>query len=288
MQNIETILRKIGLSDLETRIYLKLLEEGEQAASPIARDLKIPRNTTRGILDKLCERQLSGKIYRRNTQFYQVKNPISILGILAEEREKINEAEGSLKSVMPLLLGLHEQKNIVPKIRFYEKENEIIEAFNHSLYAGVKEILTFTSYEFFKSKALRDNDVNFYIPMRVKKEISMKVLVGKTNFQEKLIPNEAGQLRERRFLPEDLVLPGNFMIYGDFVFYFSSTEKEQMAIQIESRIMAETLRVLFMFIWNTSSVLTKVKNSGKIQIDLVKVDTCSTQSTSPTTFTRTC
>jgi len=251
MDNIESILSKIGLSEVETRTYLGLLERGEQAASPLARELKLPRNTTRGILDKLCERQLISKIYRRNTQYYHAKNPISILKLLAEERESINEAEEALKEFMPLLMGLHEQKKIVPKIRFYEKENEIIEAFNHSLYSGIDEILTFTSYEFFKSKKLRDNDVEFYIPMRIKKGISMKVLVGHTDFPEKLIPNEEGQLRERRFLPKDVKLPGNFMIYGDFVFYLSSTSNEQMAIQIESSIMAETLRVLFMYMWRT-------------------------------------
>jgi len=251
MDKIENILRKIGLSGVESHVYIGLLENGEQAASSLARDLNIPRNTTRGILDKLCERQIVSKIYRRNTQYYHAKNPISILKLLSEEREKINDVESSLKSVMPLLIGLHEKKNVVPKIRFYEQDNEIIEAFNHSLYAEVDEILTFTSYEFFKSKKLRDNDVDFYIPMRIKKGISMKVLVGTTDFPEKKIPKEGGQLRERRFLPENLVLPGNFMIYGDFVFYLSSTEEEQMALQIESSIMAETLRVLFMYIWET-------------------------------------
>jgi predicted transcriptional regulator len=251
MKNTQALLESIGLNHHESRIYLYLLEFGEQAGSKIANALKVPRSTVRNTLDKLCERGIVTKIYKRNTQYYFCKKPSSLLDFKKQQIEESTEQLKQLQESLPLLSALHSQRNVVPKVRFFEGKEGVIEAFNHSLFVeGIDEILFFTSYQFLRTPVIRKNDVEFYMPMRIqKKKIPMRVLVGYTDEADKLKLNDPKELRQRRFIPKKYTLPGNIHIYGDFVVYFSAGGHEHMAVMIESRMMADTMRALFEFMW---------------------------------------
>lgn len=136
-------------------------------------------------------------------------------------------------------------------MKYFEGSRGVIEAFNHSLFVeGIKEILFFTSYSFIRDRVILRNDDDFYIPMRVKKGIRMRVLVGnRADVDPRKKYNDPTELRERRYVPEGFALPGNIHIYGNFVVYFSTGNTEYMAVLIESAMMADTLRALFNFLW---------------------------------------
>jgi hypothetical protein len=141
----------------------------------------------------------------------------------------------------------------VPKVRVFEGPDQVIEAFNHSLFTeGIHEILFMTSYHFLRDPVVRRNDINFYIPRRVKKGIFMKVLVGRAEDKDVPYANDKSQLRERRQLTNTRTLPGNFHVYGNFVVYFSAGDKEYLAVLVESPMMAETMRSLFNVMWDMS------------------------------------
>lgn len=67
---LRATLESIGFHSHESRIYLDLLQHGQQAASVVARRTQTPRSTIRSILDKLCTRGVVGKVYQGNTQRY--------------------------------------------------------------------------------------------------------------------------------------------------------------------------------------------------------------------------
>ncbi|MBI3619427.1 hypothetical protein HY213_05350 [Candidatus Peregrinibacteria bacterium] len=249
MQNPQPLLEQIGLNHHESKVYLQLLQAGEQPASSLGRQTKLPRSTVRGVLEKLCIRGVVRKLYKRHTQYYRCEDPESLLKHLAnrmtEDRENIRE----IQEVLPMLRALHRKDSVIPKVKYFEGSNGVIEAFNHSLFVeGIEEILFFTSYRFIQHPIILKNDDDFYIPLRVKKGIRMRVLVGKTDDQRKQY-NDPKELRERRYIPARYALPGNIHIYGNFVVYFSASETEQMAVLVESALMAETMRALFEFMW---------------------------------------
>ncbi len=262
MKNAQALLESIGLNHHESSIYLYLLEYGEQAGSKVASALKLPRSTVRNTLDKLCERGIVSKIYKRNTQYYACKKPSALLDYKKRDIEEAAKQLEQLKESLPLLSALHDQRNVVPKVRYFEGKDGVIEAFNHSLFVeGITEILFFTSYQFLRTPVIRKNDVEFYMPMRIqKKRIPMRVLVGHTDEADKLKLNDPTELRVRRFIPSKYTLPGNIHIYGDYVVYFSAGNAEHMAVMIESRMMADTMRALFEFMWEQVDIK---KNPGK-------------------------
>ena len=251
MHHLQPLLEDIGFNHHESTIYLQLLQAGEQPASQVARQTRIPRSTVRGVLDKLCERGVVRKLFKRNTQYYRCEDPASLVrhlqGRIAEDRQNIERIEGTL----PQLNALLRKDSVIPKVKYFEGAKGVIEAFNHSLFVeDIEEILFFTSYSFIRNTVILKNDDDFYIPLRVKKRIRMRVLVGKRkDLDPRKKYNDPTELRERRYIPEQYTLPGNIHIYGNFVVYFSASESEYMAVLVESAMMADTMRALFNFMW---------------------------------------
>ncbi len=251
MRHLQPLLEQIGFNHHESAIYLQLLQSGEQPASVIARQTKIPRSTVRGILEKLCARGVVSKLYKRNTQYFRCEKPQALMKDLHHRIAEHQENIGRLEESLPQLEALHRSDSVIPKVKYYEGAKGVVEAFNHSLFVeGIEEILFFTSYSFIRTPVIIKNDDDFYIPLRIKKGIRMRVLVG---VQKDMDPrkkyNDPTELRERRYIPEKYTLPGNLHIYGNFVVYFSANETEQMAVLVESRMMADTMRALFEFMW---------------------------------------
>ncbi len=247
--NPQFLLEKAGFNHHESRLYLLLLQHSVQSASQLARKTQTPRNTVRSALDRLCEKGVVNKILKRNTQFYWCTDVTKVVAYFEEKIRQNQSVIQELKDHLSVLNNLKGQKNFAPKVVLYEGEKGVIEAFNHSLYAGVKEILFLTSYRFMQSDRVRKNDLEFYIPMRIKKGIKMRVLSEKNeialSFKEK-----AGQsLRQHKLVPAQIKIPGNIHIYGSFVMFFSSHDGENMATLIESPIMAQTMRTFFEFMW---------------------------------------
>lgn len=247
---LRSILERIGFNHHESAVYLELLQHGEQPASAIARKTRTPRSTIRSILDKLCSRGVVGKIYRGNTQRYFCLPPDALEGSVRRDIEEQSVRLSLIGESLPLFAAARGEIGVFPKVRYFEGEKGLIEAFNHSLFVeGLEEILFFTSYAFLKSPVVRKNDVEFYVPLRVKKGINMRVLSDRSPEAMAFFAQGKAQLRTHRFLPPGTVPPGNLHIYGDFVTYFSAGEGEAFAMLCESRSMASTLKLMFELLW---------------------------------------
>ena len=244
-----SLLARIGFNPHESAVYLELLRSGEQPASAIARRTKTPRSTIRSILDKLAERGVVRKLYRRNTQYYSCNDPHSLQTHVEDTIEKEKECLAELEKVIPQMASLRGEQGMVPVVRVYEGERQVIEAFNRSLDAGAEEILLLTSYRFLSSPAIRRNDLKFYAPLRVQKKIRMRVISDESDEAAMFLKAAGHSLREHRFLPEGFSIPGNVHVYGRFVVWFAGGEGEHLAVLMESPVMAETMRLLFEFLW---------------------------------------
>ncbi|MDF2378652.1 MAG: helix-turn-helix domain-containing protein [Candidatus Gracilibacteria bacterium] len=255
MNNIQRILEETGLTHHESQVYLHLLAHGEQAASIVGKATHIPRSTVRGVLDSLCEQGIIRKLYKRNTQYYSCKNPELIITSLSKQVKGLEKHIKNVQQVIPLLSLMHSNRSSVPKVQFFEGVDQVIEAFNSTLFVeGIKEIKCITSYDFLKDPEVLKNDNEYYIPLRIKKKINLKVLMGAVpkNIRRQLT-NEPHELRERRFLPPQYEFPGSFYLSGNTVLYFSSNDGEYIAVMVQSELMANTLKTLFSFMWSVAS-----------------------------------
>lgn len=254
------LLSEIGFNHFESKIYLYLLGQGQKAASTIAQANNIPRSTTRGVLDKFCIEGLAQKHYQKNTQYYRALSPEKLITKLQHDQHQINQHIQKVQAQLGNLNHLHKQHQSTPKVQVFEGINEVIEAFNLSLYESPQEILIFTNYTFFSDQKFKKNDDEFFIPQRVKRGIGVKVLVGHSH-QSKYLPEfDPIEIRLRKRLPKDFQIPGNVHIYNDRVLYFSLEESPPTAVITQSKVLADTMRNLFEFMWSQTQTTQTPKN----------------------------
>ena len=169
MQHLQPLLETIGFNHQESALYLHVLSAGELPASKIATATRIPRSTVRGILDALCTAGLMSKVYKRNTQYYSCKPPAHLLKYLEQKMNATKDAMASVKAALPLFDALQTGGGVVPKVQVFEGPEQVVEAFNHSLYTdGIEEILFVTSFRFMRDPVIKKNNTDFYIPRRIK------------------------------------------------------------------------------------------------------------------------
>ena len=101
---MEEILKKIGLTQSEIRVYLALLELGDSTRSGIVKKSGISGSKVYDILDKLKEKSLISIYDENRIRHFKPITPKQILNYIEGKREEINKIERDAKSILPSLL----------------------------------------------------------------------------------------------------------------------------------------------------------------------------------------
>ncbi|MBD3204553.1 hypothetical protein GF327_09760 [Candidatus Woesearchaeota archaeon] len=118
----ESALKRFGLSDKETKVYLSCLELSSASVTEISQKSGVYRTLCYEVLDSLMHQGLVSYTIKQNKKYYQAASPEKLVSILKEKEEVI-------KSVLPELKKLHE----------YNKEPVNVEIFKDK--EGIKTIL---------------------------------------------------------------------------------------------------------------------------------------------------
>ena len=101
MNSIHTFLKNIGLTEKEAAIYLTLLELGPQAASVIARKVKLPRSSTFFQLDHLIEKGFAKKEIRSSVQYFSAISPEEMKNVLMRQQQRVVGHLETLEHLLP-------------------------------------------------------------------------------------------------------------------------------------------------------------------------------------------
>lgn len=93
------VLKEIGLTEREIKVYVALLELGKSTAGPICSRAKLAHTKVYDTLQRLVERGLVNYIVVSKTKYFQAEDPKEILNIIDEKRRNLLEliSELSLK-----------------------------------------------------------------------------------------------------------------------------------------------------------------------------------------------
>ncbi len=86
-----SILKEIGFSDREIRVYIALLEIGKNTAGPIAVKAQLSQTKVYEALGKLIEKGLVSYIVISKTKHFQAIEPKQILSLIDEKKERFKE-----------------------------------------------------------------------------------------------------------------------------------------------------------------------------------------------------
>lgn len=95
------LLRKIGLTDGEIRVYSALLAVRSSPTGRIMKKSKISSSKIYLILDKLIQKGLVSYIIKENIKYFQITNPRTILDYVDREKQELENIKKELGDLVP-------------------------------------------------------------------------------------------------------------------------------------------------------------------------------------------
>lgn len=236
--NIKEHIRKAGLTENESKVYIALLEYGPNQAGAISRKSGLHRRVVYDTTDMLIKKGLIGYIQKNNKKVFQASNPKRILEIIKEKEESINE-------LMPEMLALYSQTQNKEETNFYKGKNGLKTVFEDQL-AEKKEILILgasqLAYEMMKFY------FHWFDKRRIENKMKTKIIFNQ-NTKERIpkIP-----LSEIKFFPEKYSSPLAINIYGEKVAIILWSKENPFAIVIKNKEISEGYKKHFELIWKNS------------------------------------
>src|SRR3972149_7099094 len=126
MTNLESEIKKVGLSDKEAKVSLAALELGQAPAAEIASHSGVNRATTYVILEELRRKGLISSFEKGKKTYFSAEAPGRLSNLFEIEERRLKENFTGLKKILPDLEKLYEIRGERPKARFFEGKEEIV------------------------------------------------------------------------------------------------------------------------------------------------------------------
>jgi len=256
------ILKKIGLNQKESHVYLSLLELGAQPASVIGKKSSINRSTTYLVLDSLIQKGYVNEHIRADVKYFAAADPQVIVQSLEQQEHTMDENRKELVDLLPEFYALTNPLSIKPKIRFYEGEEGVRRAMNDTLNSS-EPLYAWSAFDsWFKTTPSLQKYIHDYAKLRAEKyKIPVKVIVRDTPEVRKYlleqyppIKDKKNPLMEIRWAPKDIPPFNNETnIYDDKVSIVSLAQKELLGVVIESHEIAQLHKAIFEMAWKSGS-----------------------------------
>jgi len=245
---MEKELRKLGLSENESNVYLELLKLGLSHAKPIIEKTKLHRQLVYDALESLIKKGLAGYVIQSNRKYFKASNP-------SQFEEYFNKKENNLKKERALF------KSLLPKLLILSKSSkQEQEAVIYQGNKGIKSLLNDMMKEKLPILTIGASDTNaesfkyhtrFNLPVfhkeRIENKISLKILLSK---EMKKRSKNLQRLRytSSRILPKEFTSNSSTNIYGNKVSIIMWGE-EPFGIIIKSKDIAESQKKHFRLLW---------------------------------------
>jgi HTH-type transcriptional regulator, sugar sensing transcriptional regulator len=239
------ILREIGLSEGEIKVYLALLKIGQAKKTELAKESGVSSSKVYEICSKLQKKGVVGTIFKDKKTHFQAMEPRRLLDFFNEKTAKIEDQKKELEKAIPLLENYSKtQEN---KAVLYEGLNAIknfyknlLEDLNHGdeyYVIGVNYGVNILGVkEFFEN----------YHNQRIKKGIKVKMLVNSEarNSLVKTVHSKS----EIKYLPQYLMSNMIILFYKNksFIFFLA---KDALGLLIENQEVSKGFKSYFDAFW---------------------------------------
>ncbi len=242
LDNIKEYIRKTGLTENESKVYLSLLEFGPNQAGIISRKSGLHRRVVYDTTEMLIKKGLIGYIKKNNKKLFQASNPQRLLEILKEKEQSISD-------ILPQMLQYYNNTKEKEETNFYKGKNGLKTVFEDQIvesYKESKEILIISPFS--AAYDILPFYFKWYDKRRSEKKIKVRIIFQKTEqSKEAKIPKIP--LSEIRFLPEKYASPMAINIYNEKVAIILWSKENPFAITIKNKDISEGYRKYFDLMW---------------------------------------
>jgi len=240
---IESILKKIGLSDKEVKVYLACLQSGPSPVRKIAQAAGVNRGTAYDILRSLMDLGLVSYYHQDKHQYFIAEDPAKLTNTIEQRQQQLEKTKGEIDQLIPQLKSMYDRAGTKPVVKYYEGT------------AGIKTILRDVlemcktgdrRYYVYSSSTIRKYLYEAYRNFsqdRIKAGIAVKsISIGPGG--------ETVGLDERRWLSKQASSPTYTLIYtGKVAMVSVDGEGKPIGVMIEDKNIYQTQKMIFEFIW---------------------------------------
>jgi len=103
------VLRKIGLTEGESKVYLALLGLGQTTTGPIVKRAGVTTSKSYKILDRLEVKGLVSYVYKNKIKYFKAASPQKVLDLIKKQEEELEKRKWEIEKAMPELLAYQKQ-----------------------------------------------------------------------------------------------------------------------------------------------------------------------------------
>jgi len=97
------LLKEIGLTDSEIKVYIALLELGSSSKGPIVDKSHVASSKIYELLEKLMQKGLVTQVLKSNVKYFEVAPPKRLLDYMTEKKKSLEAKEKELEALIPQL-----------------------------------------------------------------------------------------------------------------------------------------------------------------------------------------
>lgn len=235
MDEIE-VLKELGLSDGEIKVYLALLKLGQTIVSEITKETRQHRTTIYDFLENLINKGLVNYVIKTGVKYYTATDPDKLLEILKER-------EDHLVAILPKLKALREIQQEEISVEVFKG----VEGFKSVLNDTIKVKKDFYGFGF--DEQMFKEKFPLLLEQYFKKEQEAGIKeYNLTRENPKFIYKK--EHIQYRTIPEEFFEPTATAVYGDRVFIV--IWEPFTTILIKNKGLAEAYRKYHKLLWKTA------------------------------------
>src|SRR3989339_426952 len=242
-----SILKKIGLSDKEIKVYLALLEYGAISVRGLADITDLNRGTVYDVLKKLQEDGLVSFYHHDTKQKFVAEDPEKLNDIVGKQEKEFSRTRDRIREAIPELKSLQDKgESRAPITKFYDGKagiRTILEDVLLTMKDADKKEREYYVYSATKASSDINNAYPEFTVNRIKKEIRVKAISLASG-------GKMSGLDERRWLGTKKDSATFIIIYGGKCAFISHDAKgAPVGVIIENDMIYETQKVIFLELW---------------------------------------
>lgn len=241
MTNLESEIKKLGLSDKEAKVYIAILKLGQAPVAEVAIHSGINRATAYVILEELKKKGLVSTFLKGKKTYFAAESPERLSNLFKIEESKIKESFSGLKKILPDLDRLYESRGEHPKVRFFEGSIGINSLREDILKTKTKFLYQILPLDIAQSSVSEKK----FQDEKIKKLYNIPSKSIYYNKKGRIFPEKSGKA-EYKFLKDKFET--EVIIYGEKI-AFINTKKNPVGIIIDDKAVSQTVRIFFGALW---------------------------------------
>jgi sugar-specific transcriptional regulator TrmB len=256
------VLAEIGMTEIESRIYLFLVQQGPSLGSQIQIGLNFTKVPVYRALDALKRGGFVRSVGESRNQKFIAADPDQILKSYDQRMKSLIVARSQFE-LMSRSLIQPSQLYKDNRITVYEGKPGYRLWMEQRLQGHDHEICEFGSNtfveQFFDSTADMDHYMNEYIARRIQKRIYLRTL-GTSQRLHGFDVSSPEFLKEQRTVPADAGDEALFSIFSGKVGFYTRNNDQYLGVIVDDQLIASLMLRFFNALWAGASVVSSTSN----------------------------